>query len=134
MSKRGCGCIIYNNEEKILLGLRCKPGDKQEWCLPGGTIERNETPTEGVIREVKEETNIDAEIVQYITITAPHRVLSTRNAKTGWTDFIFEAREWEGKPQAQKEEFSALIWVTVEEAKGLELYPDTAAALYALRL
>lgn len=126
MSKRGCGCIIYNNEEKILLGLRCKPGDKQEWCLPGGTIERDETPLEGVIREVKEEVGL--------TITAPHRVLSTRNAKTGWTDFIFEAREWEGKPQAQKEEFSALIWVTVEEAKGLELYPDTAAALYALRL
>lgn len=126
MSKRGCGCIIYNNEEKILLGLRCKPGDKQEWCLPGGTIERDETPSEGVIREVKEEVGL--------TITAPHRVLSTRNAKTGWTDFIFEAREWEGKPQAQKEEFSALIWVTVEEAKGLELYPDTAAALYALRL
>ncbi|MEA3450492.1 MAG: NUDIX domain-containing protein, partial [Bacteroidota bacterium] len=31
--------------------------------LPGGHIEHNETPDEAIIREVKEETGLDVEIV-----------------------------------------------------------------------
>lgn len=54
------GVVIKNN--KVLI-LRQYSG---VYCLPKGRIEWDETVEKAAIREVKEETNIDAEIVQYI--------------------------------------------------------------------
>lgn len=36
----------------------------QKWLPPGGHVEENELPSEAAIREVKEETGIEAEILQ----------------------------------------------------------------------
>jgi 8-oxo-dGTP diphosphatase len=47
--------ILKRHEnEKILPGM---------WELPSGKLEFNEKPHEGIIREVKEETGIDAEVI-----------------------------------------------------------------------
>ena len=63
--KVGVGVIVRDNN-KILLGHRCK--DKEDtggiigrdtWSLPGGKQEYDETIQVAVIREVKEETNLD---------------------------------------------------------------------------
>jgi 8-oxo-dGTP diphosphatase len=56
---RAAGIIIKNG--KILLMHRQKPG--RDYCvIPGGDIEENETPEVAVLREIKEETNLVAEI------------------------------------------------------------------------
>ena len=34
------------------------------WCLPGGAMEKNETLEEGVLREVKEECNVDGRVLR----------------------------------------------------------------------
>ena len=34
--------------------------DESWWCLPGGTIEPNETPEKAVLREPREEPNVQA--------------------------------------------------------------------------
>jgi len=41
----------------------------QKWLPPGGHIEPNETPPEAVIREVKEETGLDIELISEDHIT-----------------------------------------------------------------
>lgn len=54
-------CVIANSREQVLI-LRRSKTDKWKphyWCLPGGTLEKGETPEEGLIREVKEESNLD---------------------------------------------------------------------------
>lgn len=53
---RASAIIIRKN--KILLIHRFKDG-KEYWVFPGGGIEDNESWDEAVIREVKEETNLD---------------------------------------------------------------------------
>lgn len=50
--------IIHNN--KVLLIYHKKFGI---WLYPGGHVEENENPDETLIREVKEETGLDVEIV-----------------------------------------------------------------------
>lgn len=52
--------IIQRNDE-VLLVEHCKNG-KQYWLLPGGGLEYNESVTDCVRRELKEETNLDIEV------------------------------------------------------------------------
>lgn len=52
----GAAAIIVNEKGQILLQSR---SDRDEWGLPGGCQELGETFEEVVIREVKEETNLD---------------------------------------------------------------------------
>lgn len=52
----GAAAIIVNNDGKILLQKRA---DKNIWGLPGGCQELGERFQDTIIREVKEETNLD---------------------------------------------------------------------------
>lgn len=53
--------LIFNEKAEVLL---CHRRDYDLWNLPGGKLESKETPWEGVIREVKEETGLDVEVVK----------------------------------------------------------------------
>jgi len=53
--------IITDDQNRVLLCHRC---DYDLWNLPGGTLEAGEAPWECAIREVKEETGFDVEIVR----------------------------------------------------------------------
>ncbi|MBQ9121791.1 MAG: NUDIX hydrolase [Clostridia bacterium] len=57
------GILIENNE--ILL-VQQKLSDNRNWSLPGGRLERGETLSQGLIREMKEETGLDVEIVRML--------------------------------------------------------------------
>ena len=52
----GAAAIIVNDKGQILLQNR---SDRDEWGLPGGCQELGETFEDVIIREVKEETNLD---------------------------------------------------------------------------
>ena len=60
---RVTGILIEDN--KILLAQQ-KVSDKRKWSLPGGRLERGETLSQGLIREMKEETGLDVEIVRML--------------------------------------------------------------------
>ncbi|MFA6271637.1 MAG: NUDIX hydrolase [Patescibacteria group bacterium] len=51
--------IIVDEKKRVLL---CHRRDYDLWNLPGGKVEANETPWDAVIREIKEETGLDAKI------------------------------------------------------------------------
>jgi 8-oxo-dGTP diphosphatase len=60
--KRIAAIILENDKNEILLYLRDnKPGIPfpDHWDLIGGHIEEGETPEDALVREVKEELNID---------------------------------------------------------------------------
>lgn len=56
---RVAGIIIKDN--KILLMERKKDG-KHYWVFPGGSVEKGETETNALQREIREETNIEIKI------------------------------------------------------------------------
>ena len=59
--------IICLKDEKILLARRAFEPAKGEWGLPGGFIELNETLNEAAKRELKEETNLDGEVIEILS-------------------------------------------------------------------
>lgn len=65
----GAAAIIVNDEGEILLQSRA---DRDLWGLPGGCQELEESFKETIIREIKEETNLDvkAEDLELIDIVS----------------------------------------------------------------
>jgi len=57
--------IIRDEQNRVLLCLR---NDGDFWNLPGGGLEKGESPWQGVIREVKEETGLDVKVLRLIGI------------------------------------------------------------------
>lgn len=58
--------IIY--EEKLVLIKRKNPPYKDMFALPGGFVEIGETVEKAVIREAKEETSLDIEIIRLLGV------------------------------------------------------------------
>lgn len=61
----GCGAIIEDDKNRILLQRR---RDQNNWCLPGGVMEVNETFEEAAKREVEEETDLTIEGIELFGI------------------------------------------------------------------
>lgn len=72
-------CVVFgmkNNKLSVLLIKRGADVHVDEWALPGGFIRIKESAEDGVLRELKEETNfvIDStDIVQFHTYSTPNR-------------------------------------------------------------
>lgn len=77
----GCGFVYYfnacsstmaliiNDRNELLVATRAKEPAKGTYDLPGGFVDMYETGEEAVIREVKEETNLDVKEARYLYST-----------------------------------------------------------------
>jgi len=59
----GCSVIITDAQGRILLQRRT---DGDWWGLPAGGMEPGETPTQAAIREVREETGLEVELIRFL--------------------------------------------------------------------
>jgi 8-oxo-dGTP diphosphatase len=60
--------IIIAKDDKILMVQRAQTPLLDYWCLPGGYIDYGEQPSDAIIRETKEETNLEVEIDQLVGV------------------------------------------------------------------
>lgn len=64
------GLVVTKNNQLLL----AYSNNKNAWYLPGGKVDKGETPKEALIREIREELNIDLQpdkIESYKHISAP---------------------------------------------------------------
>lgn len=107
---QGVGCIIMNSKREILIGKRVK-SNKDEWGLIGGKVEKGETPTECVVREIREESGIEPKDIRFIGCHPSRTNLN----------FSFVCEEFEGKPRDNKKEMVNLKWVDCCDIKKYNL-------------
>lgn len=60
----GCGAFILNDQNQLLLQKRNKEPEKGYWSIPGGKVEMFETFEQAVVREIKEETDLNIEVLE----------------------------------------------------------------------
>ncbi len=72
MKEAAISIIFY--EQKVLL---IKRRDVPVWVLPGGGIEQDERPEDACVREAKEETGVDVEVVKKVGTMLPINRLSS---------------------------------------------------------
>ncbi|MFH1427240.1 MAG: NUDIX domain-containing protein, partial [Patescibacteria group bacterium] len=73
----GIGVMIQNENGEVLLGLRQGSHGAGEWCFPGGKIEFGETIFEAAKKEVKEETGLDVDEFELISVYDEMRYIKT---------------------------------------------------------
>jgi len=64
-----CGAtvaLIFNDKGELLVATRAKEPAKGTFDMPGGFIDLEETAEEGLVREIKEETNLDIDKFEYL--------------------------------------------------------------------
>lgn len=72
-----CSTVVFDGDGRFLLTRRA---DNGRWCLPGGHFEPGESVAEAAIRETKEETGLDVELVRLVGVYSdPNRVLEYAN-------------------------------------------------------
>ncbi len=74
----------------------------REWMLPGGRVERRETPHAAAVRETREETGLEVELDRLLIVDArkPHDV-----------SFIFAGRVLGGELEPQLGEIAEAGWI-----------------------
>ncbi len=63
-----CAGVVCLRGEEVLLIRRGRPPRQGEWSLPGGRIEPGERAAEAALRELREETGVEAEITGLLDV------------------------------------------------------------------
>lgn len=115
----GIGAVIVQ-DGKILLVKRASEPDKGKWSVPGGLVELSEKLEKTVIREVKEETNLDVEVVRLID--AVDNIVLDLNRKLRFHFVILDyLTELKGGSLQSSSDVTDAKWVRIEEAEDYDL-------------
>jgi len=78
----GAGVLFFNENNQLLI---VNPIYKKKWTIPGGTVEKNESPHKACIREIKEELGININSLEFLGV----EYLNKENIKIESLQFIF---------------------------------------------
>jgi 8-oxo-dGTP diphosphatase len=114
------GGVVYrrNDEGKLeILLIRVK----NRWSFPKGNIEKGEPKDQAALREVKEETGVDAEIIEYLgEVDYWYSMGLTRIHKFV---YYYLMKYTGGDIVPQKEEIDEAKFIPFEEVENLLTYP-----------
>jgi ADP-ribose pyrophosphatase YjhB (NUDIX family) len=68
MSFRLAAYAVCIEDERVLVARHVPPEGMSNWTLPGGRVEHGEDPFDAVIREVAEETGLDAVVERLLGV------------------------------------------------------------------
>lgn len=125
--------VVSTSPEGIKRVLVGKRGDRDEWYLPGGAKDENESPIQGALREFVEEIDGGEELVKQMKLHAVHSVSSGEIVASGPGN---HSKYWmystvvvniddvpfiSVKPGSENWELQDFEWKTLEDLEALEL-------------
>lgn len=110
--------IISNKDNEVLLQHRDNnaPTNPNKWGLWGGRIEEGETPLEAIVRELKEELDID---VSKDSLT-PFNTYKAHRFGGDWEGYVFHLKD-EGNFKYNLQEGDDLKFISSEVAETLDI-------------
>ena len=127
----GVGGVVISGDRALLIRRGSEPL-KGAWSIPGGRLELGETITEGVVRELREETGLDVCVLGLIEVF--ERIFRDEAAFASATpryhfvilDYLCEVVS--GEPRAGSD-VTELAWAREEEIGQYRLTPTATRVL-----
>jgi ADP-ribose pyrophosphatase YjhB (NUDIX family) len=117
----GVGAVILQDEKILLVKRRAEPG-KDRWSIPGGSVHLSEKVRDAAVREAKEESGLDIEIIDDRPLDVFDSIVSDDN---GRTKYHFTLLEFLAKPKGGSleaaEDAADARWVALDEVKTYDL-------------
>lgn len=121
------GAIIVQ-AERILLVRRSNPPLQGEWSIPGGLVETGETTKEAIVREVREETGLEIEVVRLAEVF--ERILRDRESRVQYhfvlIDYLCQVIAGEA---CAASDVSEVRWVKTDQLEKLAVAPETCEVI-----
>jgi 8-oxo-dGTP diphosphatase len=97
------------------------------WEIPGGKVDPGEDPNKAIIREVKEETNLDVEIIRPYDVW--HSIIEFHDEKEHLIeiDFLLKAKTHDIKLEAHKH--PKYKWITPDDTHELLMTSEMKATI-----
>jgi phosphoglycolate phosphatase len=123
------GAVVLNSAGQVLM-LRTHKWSNL-WGIPGGKIRFGETSTQALVREIKEETNLDVHDVRFVLVQdCIHSKEFYRDAHFILLNYTCRCSE-AGRVQLN-EEAQEFRWLSLSQARQLSLNEPTRILLDAL--
>lgn len=128
MIKLVVACALVNEYGKVLINERPVGKDYAGyWEFPGGKVDKGETPEEAIIRELKEEINIDVTG----SCLAPLSFTEKQYDNYYVVVLLYVCRRWNGHIMPMEEQ--ELAWVNPKEIDNFNLLPADKSFFASLR-
>lgn len=110
--------FIRRNGETLMLLRDKKNADLHKYRFNGvgGKFEKGESPEECAVREIKEETGLDAKSLLYRGFLS----FPLFDDETDWLVFVYECRDFDGEIKESDE--GSLYWIMDEDVPHLNVY------------
>ena len=119
------GCLaVVRRDGRALLAQRSLPPGVGKWGFPGGAQELGETVFECARRELLEETGVAAEPVRVLTVIEAIRQDEAGKVMTHFT-LVCVLLEWRAGDGEALHDALQVKWLTPDEVRRLETFPDT---------
>lgn len=118
--EKSCGCIVIDGRNVLLVKQT-----KGHWSFPKGHMEEGESEIQTAVREVKEETNVDAipdETKRYVE----EYLMDNGNMKQV---IYFVSKQASSNIKAQESEIAEIAWLPFEKARETITYDNTRELL-----
>lgn len=105
------GVVLDDEEERILLVRRA---DNGRWSLPAGVLEPGEQPAIALLREIQEETAVDAEIVRLVSVDVLPPGSYPNGDQVQFLDLCFRCRYLSGEARVNDDESLEVAWYPLD--------------------
>lgn len=122
-----CNMIKINRGNDVLVLDKVKKYGWEGLTFPGGHVEKIESITESVIREAKEETNLDIENIKYVGMISWYDIDNNDRI----VGFLYETNDFSGELVKENVE-GTLEFIDYDELKNMDGHSDSMGEIFAI--
>lgn len=122
-----CNMIKINRGNDVLVLDKVKKYGWEGLTFPGGHVEKVESITESVIREAKEETNLDIENIKYVGMISWYDIDNNDRI----VGFLYETDDFSGELVKENVE-GTLEFIDYDELKNMDGHSDSMDEIFAI--